>query len=327
MKEYHSLYRGLGGRREGRVHPRVPGLTEDIVQLVNWYSDLSQCYEEILASVRVAILSILDVYVKYFPVLSRFASEPIPSREEWDTSDPTMLWKFWKNIDAAERKMNGIKFTQLQRIAKMLLDYPDMLRSSTHHSQESHRHSLQHRVDGFERRARKLLWPCMYAAKSLFTHRFPVVPYDRHLRCFLKVLEKFSVDLIPCPYPPDVAKTVTRAVQGLAYVYPRGTGEPDSHSEHRVLRTKFTAYSAKGQQSSRAYNQPCFIDFDVDDTPSNVSPELGMLPMAEREFEWIEAFLESCRFTSEMGNEWMKGMTVKEYWILHTGGTAAQPVI
>jgi len=52
---------------------------------------------------------------------------------------------------------------------------------------------------------------------------------------------------------------------------------------------------------------------------------LEMLPIAERGLEWIEAFLKSCRFMTETSNEW--GMTLKQYWALHTDGTAAHPVI
>jgi hypothetical protein len=149
--------------------------------------------------------------------------------------------------------------------------------------------------------------------------RFPVVPYDRHLRYFLKVLKKFPIDTMPAPYPPDVTKAITTAVEGLAYVYLK---ETVSYPEHRILRTSFTLYSANGCRSSRGQSQPCFVDTDVDGFITSKYPLSNidkLLPLAKREFEWIEAFLKSCTFMSKMDVEWKKGMPVKEYWTLQVG--------
>jgi hypothetical protein len=46
----------------------------------------------------------------------------------------------------------------------------------------------------------------------------------------------------------------------------------------------------------------------------------GILPFAEAEFQWLEAFLSICDYMSKMQEEWSQGRTVADYWKLHVGG-------
>jgi hypothetical protein len=335
LKEYFALCMDLSQHREGRhwsANPNIPSLQRDAVYFVNLHTDPSDSYEEILVSVKVATLDLLDAYIEYFPALSKFTTEPIPGREYWETSDPASMWKLWKIIDAAERLMNDVKSAQLQRIAQLLLNYPNMLRGSRDISQELRSHSLPHRVSTFERNAQRMLKPQVlrrdFIAKRIFSqHRLPVVPYDRHLKCFLKVLEKFPVVVQsnnttssrkPYMYPPEVAGYITKAVQGMAYVYTREAIKNDTYSDLRILRTKSTPYSAKGYQSSFGLNQPRFMNAEDGEGIDNENDKI--MPMEEKEFEWLEAFLKSCAFMSNMDMEWTKGVTVKKFWAIHTGG-------
>jgi hypothetical protein len=150
--------------------------------------------------VQPAALALLDAYIQYFPALSKFSTEPIPDRQHWDISEPTSLSKIWKLIDEGEASMNLVKSSQLLRLAKMLADYPGMLRIFQGGSQEPRLHFLQHRVDEFERIGRRMLTPQVlgrtFVVKAWFSeHRFPLVPYDRYLKVFLKVLHKFPLQV------------------------------------------------------------------------------------------------------------------------------------
>jgi hypothetical protein len=102
-------------------------------------------------------------------------------------------------------------------------------------------------------------------------------------------------------YPPDVAKKIWNTVVGLHYVY---TTDVSS-----TIRTKYTPYSDTEWLNIGGLCQPMF------------SPEVGprvkgkFVLYHKEEIEWLEAFLESCKFMSGMSEvRWSATETVAQMW-------------
>ncbi|KAF8078303.1 hypothetical protein FPV67DRAFT_1405031 [Lyophyllum atratum] len=293
VKQYFTLYMELCQRRES-AHasrkPFIPALGQDALVFVSKRNATSSPFDRILASVKADIQRLLETYEPYLTTLSKFAPKPL-GRGVPEISDLTALWDFWINLEAAERSLNSVKSSQLRRIAKLHVDYPGTLRMRLDTSQASRHHSEQHRINELEFSARRVLKLQIllgkFIGRTLFSgQRFPVVPYDRHLRCFLK------------EYAP-------------------------------VLRTKYTPYSHSDYRTSRRGNQPHFLGGSKDDGGEKKHLRVlldndSILPLEEKEFEWLEAFLRACRYMEGMDDaEWRAGMTVKQYWKIHVGDVAS----
>jgi hypothetical protein len=102
------------------------------------------------------------------------------------------------------------------------------------------------------------------------------------------------------PYPPDVAEKMSKAAFGLDYVYTPEMLLPS------VIRTKHTPYSDAKWRDVRGLRQPIFV------------PEEGQGRFClyrEEEIEWLQAFLESCKFISGMSDvRWSPTETVAQMW-------------
>lgn len=339
IKQYFTLYLSLCQHRHGRnssPNPNIPYLQRDAYSFILNH-DAAGWGDAILAQVKAFTLPLLDAYTAYLPALSRFSTEPIPDRQHWDVSDPVSLSNIWEVIEGAETSLNAVKSKQLLQVAEILAKYPGMLRSYRDSSQESRRHSLQHRIDEFERAGRAMKGPqvlgCLFVSRSWFSqHRLPLVPYDRYLVTFLKVLEKFPLQLDPKKvpkyvYPSEIVKAITIAIQGMATINTKESVEGGSYSDRPIMRTKYTSYSARDFKKPGGLYQPRFTDYrdDIDIETIPLTENDKVLPLEEREFEWLVAFLESCRFMREMSDvEWKPGMTVKVFWKSHTGETSEE---
>lgn len=343
VKEYFTIYVQLCERRHGRKsnpYPNIPSLQYDAYSYTLKHSDTSR-YNILLVDVQSAVYSMLDVYTEYLPLLSRVSTEPIPGRQHWDLSDSASLLQVWETIARAEASLNAVKSKHLLKVAEILAKYPGMLRSFRDGSQEHRTHSLQHRIELFERLAKYMKRPQilggLFVAKCWFSqHRFPLVPHNRYLAAFLKVLEKFPLQPDPKRsnyiYPTEVAKTIIIATQGMATINMKESveGRLDSYSQNALMRTKYTAYSSPNFKRPGGLCQPRFTDYrdDVDTKDKGIPLTANDLisPFHEGEFQWLEAFLESCRFMQGMSDvEWKPGMSVKVYWGLHTGESATLP--
>jgi hypothetical protein len=179
------------------------------------------------------------------------------------------------------------------------------------------------------------------------TGRVPVAPYDFLLRLFLKTLERFPVEdhvavgepnldleqlrltekekvrepkkkleTIDYTYTPEALGHIRTAIAGLKCVYTTQETRDRLQSLNpqwsRVIVAKYKGFGP-GQRQTK---------FVVPDGPRLPYEKRGLpLPLDQRELEWLEAFLESCRFMAQWDQEWKsKGMTVAEYWKLHNGG-------
>lgn len=353
VKEYFIVYVELRKRRHSRGsddNPSIPLLAHGNLTFLKHeaprYRYRASPYELVLAEIKTALLLLLNKYASYVPVLSKFAPAPIPGRALWDAalSHPKTLRSLWDNIDAAERNICSIKTEQQRRIAKLLLEYPGMLRTYKDVSQEPRIHSLQHLVNTYETAARKTLeLKKILGGNGYFgEHKFPLVPYDRYLKCFLRVLERFPLAKSTAPsdgsksprprqhtYSSEAATNISKAVQGMGFVYLRTSLEEFSYPP--IPRTRYTLYSEKGYRSTGGQQQPKFLDRSLSDPyfkASHIESENDrVLPVEEKEFEWLEAFLKSCRFMEQMDDvQWSPKLTVQQFWCIHTCDRTAPPI-
>ncbi|KAG6829281.1 hypothetical protein H0H92_005034 [Tricholoma furcatifolium] len=343
LKQYFALYIELCQRKRGPAsrHPEVIAFRQDAVCLVK-QDEKSQdgLFNSLLVNIRAVVHLLLRPYEPYIPALAEYT--PSIAGGMPDISDPFALKEYWTNLDAAELRLNKAKSLQLQRIAQLYKEYPGMLKRRLDTSQESRRLSDQHRIDALELSAKKILQPHIlrgsFLAKAIFAEQqFPITPYDRHLKTFLRILEKYpcgqdvptSLPLLvrrrpvkQYSWPTDVASDIKQVTDGMAYVYPKSSREGDENI--RILRTKYTRYSDQAYSTSVGARQPRFLGGfnDVHEHKHSlyIRESDKILPLEEREFEWLEAFLRVCRFMSQMDDvEWRAGVSVKEFWNIHTG--------
>lgn len=317
LKLYFKLYAELC-LRQGSGLLSILALQHDAIYFLKF--NPSNPADTILTLLKAEISIMLNVYAPYIPILSRFAAEPIPNHTSWGVklADPAALWQFWINLDGAETSLNALKVNQLRRIAQLLQEYPDMLRNAGDNSQEQRTRSVQHRIERYERLAREMVTPQILRSKlagrgSFSTHVFPLVPYDRYLKCFLKVLRKYPLKNGPYTYDSKAQSSITKTLEGMAFVYIR-----DLVEDPQVFRTKYTPYSQKGFQVCGGQQQPMFVGNSGRRSRFD-GPDDGILPLQEREFEWLEAFLTSCKFMAQMEDaDWKPGVTVGQFWRSHT---------
>lgn len=206
----------------------------------------------------------------------------------------------------------------------------------------------------------------------MYPHGLPLVPYDRYLRLFLKVLERYPLGdedmpgitlplvklrrggfvgrrvgvkgegkdvvalegnggekvkqkVVHAPrlkgaevktvhkYTPEAVRYIQKAILGLKYVYlttPSNSDQDDTDGDEgdkkeRVIRTRYTPYSAHPYNFSSGYAQPCFV------LPER--RERCIMLMAA-EIEWLDAFLWSCRYMEGMEGPWDGEGCVSDMW-------------
>ncbi|KAG6866858.1 hypothetical protein C0991_008794 [Blastosporella zonata] len=338
LKQYFTLYVELCQRQQGRRssgNPEIAILARDATRLVEHKGGEPDYSEKLLAKVKLEVLSLLKAYEPYMSALAHYSeSLQLIAGGTPDASDPTALRDFWTLLDQAERNLNQAKSAQLLRISRLYAEYPGMLRQRLDDSQESRRLSDKHRIKQLEISARRMLKPQILrgklVAKVVFAEqRFPVLPYNRHLKTFLRVIQKFHIDDLDLPstpgrrrpsraytWPLEVARDIKKVLEGLSYVYPKAAVEGGDYP--LILRTKYTRYSDKTHSTSSGRNQPSFHgDLEGELGKQHLRYAVGsdtILPLEEREFEWLEAFLRGCRYMGEMDDaEWRAGMTVKQF--------------
>jgi hypothetical protein len=202
----------------------------------------------------------------------------------------------WEATARAQELLRARKARQLRRLAALLAEFPEMLRDGDYHSQEHRSENAQrHRRGALERMAAELDGGRRLHAAVFARHRLPLVPYDRFLRGFLKALRKLPPQDAAgagyaSPYPLRVRQDIATALEGLEYVNTRVSA---FHYVYEAIpRTRFTKNPA-------GMNQPRFVDGG---SPPGYYDCL--MPFAEEEFLWLEAFLRCCKFMQGMGLPW-----------------------
>lgn len=161
---------------------------------------------ELVAHLHIQIVYLIDKVTPEradLAVLS--ASSPTPLHRVWDSSDLQHLQLRWTLLGEVTKALNVKKSEQLQKLRALVLEYPGHLRADL--NIQEYKSNLNHMANSLEWRAKDLLRPRRdIGGKSMYPFKkgLPVLPYDRHLRLFLKVLERHP---LPDEDMPDVIQS------------------------------------------------------------------------------------------------------------------------
>jgi len=176
VKDHFTLYlRIIALDRQ----PRIPMmLSYDAITFLKLIPPVN-----IVAVLKASIISNLQAYRQFFPLLDSYSPQPIPRRPYWPMDTAAGLREIFEIIDAAEANINDLKAKQLERMARLMEKYPGTLRQRGDWSQEP-RKSEQHiianlRRESTEMRRRQILSQ-QFKSNSVFAFRqLYLVPYDR----------------------------------------------------------------------------------------------------------------------------------------------------
>jgi len=168
----------------------------------------------------------LTEYITYFPLLSKFArSNSQPRLGALGHVGFNSMWKLWRNIDNTRIRQNVQKCSTQYPVYVAEFDF-----SNLKVSKETRKKNVEASASA---RLIRGIWytECLCGIHSRSFHT--IVFWCS--RCWM---DEFPVDAVPCPYPPDVAKIITAAIEGLTYVYPGNTVEQSSRPEHHILKSQ-----------------------------------------------------------------------------------------
>ncbi|TFK19894.1 hypothetical protein FA15DRAFT_626191 [Coprinopsis marcescibilis] len=355
LKKWFALYLRVCSARRSDPHPKVRVLNKEAHILLEEFADETafRVFEKTIAS---QVFTEMLLYKPFFPVLRRFSKVSIPEPEFWDGSSVDYLEQIYDILDANEVALNTLKVNQLMRMADFLERFPTLLRTCRDKLQETKRNP-KHRIDYLRVQASRMpvrqILDNQWVGRSIFAHtQFYILPYDRVLRVFLKILQRYppSNDTksdsetkkeeddddddedndgepkyefkltkkvkpekgrrVPHEYPG----IITFVLEGMALHSPRYPGEPPAKVSPRVLHSKYSHPSHKGRGGVL---QPTFFVPDDFPNPKNMKKWEGLDPMAEKDFEWLEAFLSICEYMSRMQVPWSQTQTVGQHWHAH----------
>ena len=92
-----------------------------------------------------------------------------------------------------------------------------------------------------------------------------------------------------------------------------------NHGNPRHDRIENTQYSARPSDAAKEYFGKGYFQPRFNTRPFRLTALNPDLLCDPKEFDWLEGFTIVCKYMSRMQEEWKKGMTVAEYWILHVG--------
>lgn len=194
-------------------------------------------------------------------VLSAFS--PTPLHAVWDSSTLPLLQSRWTSLSKATKVLNVKKSEQLLRLQALVFEYPNILKAGLNN--RGYKNSLIHVTNYLGLHAKQLLRPKSDLGKKrayTFRHGLPVLPYDRYLRLFLKVIQRYPLPdedmpgitppggkvptyentlgkLLDTPkisaeikaqlnhqYTPEAIENIRRAILGLTYCYTSASTSP-----------------------------------------------------------------------------------------------------
>ncbi|KAI4198465.1 MAG: hypothetical protein LQ350_005260 [Teloschistes chrysophthalmus] len=152
----------------------------------------------------------------------------------------------WELTADAQRIINQSRAAQLHKMAEIINRYSDLVKGFTDPSQQP-RWNVQHTVSKLHQVAEqtsKEQWLNRAQKFRYFKyHRVPLVPFDWCLRLFIREVCA-SPQAQELRFPPNIDADIKTAIDGMAFVYT--TTEPDVRDPppSKVIRTKFTPWSA-----------------------------------------------------------------------------------
>lgn len=152
-------------------------------------------YSELVAHLHIQVVHLIDkVTPREAELAVLSALSPTPLHTVWDSSDLQHLQFRWTSLSEVTRTLNVKKSEQLQRLRALALEYPGQLRVDL--GIPDYKGNVNHMTNNLEWRAKDLLRPRRgIGGKRAYPFKkgLPVLPYDRHLRLFLKVLERYPL--------------------------------------------------------------------------------------------------------------------------------------
>ncbi|PPQ63634.1 hypothetical protein CVT24_004387 [Panaeolus cyanescens] len=326
-KEYFRIYTRLAAmtNRQRRMKPE-PGmrlLSFDGVQFRSQKRDILQILRE-------PVLQRMEAYHPFIPVLQYYASKPIPDGSSWKTLDSAaQIAEVFKTLDEAEVKVRTKKAEQLERMVDLVKGHPGKLRTRNDWSQEIRKNSqhLAHTLMTWKKdmQRRSEIAPSRIIASSVFSATdLYLIPYDRFLRSFIKVLKNYPSSNLPgylkdrMQYEGKTAheypEEMEFVLEGMEFIFPR---DVEINEQQPQARTRFTLFSTGKETISKGYSQPIFDSSYVCERDSR-DPVVGFIPAADKELDWLESFLRICKYMSSMQLEMKPGQSVAEFWAIHT---------
>ncbi|KAJ3537728.1 hypothetical protein NMY22_g5479 [Coprinellus aureogranulatus] len=344
IKQAFRLYLRIRSMHRDHPHPHIPILEKD----VNFFILRDEKWKkhqptDFVLEIKKAILEELEAYRNFQEILYYIArTEYNPTDAKTDSKTEGFVypdlggalppWPFeiglltsqigelFDVFDAAEVKLNSLKQSQLYRMADFLERYPNYFHTCCEKDEGSRNSSHtvgRLRLEASRLHMRQIVFGKQFGARSIFAQRqFFLVPYNRVLRTFLKVIERF---------PPEVhqyPECLTLVLDGFKEHNPRTPSEAKGETQlaPRVLHTKYSLPEHK--RRAPAMQPAFFLDADYP-VPRNLKRWKSIWPFAEKDFEWLEGFLSVCGHISSMEGTWTAGQTVAEYWLKHVGQAKA----
>ncbi|KAJ3528027.1 hypothetical protein NMY22_g9562 [Coprinellus aureogranulatus] len=304
VKESFALYLRICALHRGNPHPHIP-ILENAWPYFN--EKLKGNHPvDIEREIRGAIVTELDKYTKFIPVLNSVVPDhiiPWGSPAFRDVSQKGLKEAF-DHIDEAEVKLNTIKANQLRRLAGILERYPNYVRTCCEKGSEGTSAQKQsHRVAYLRTQADNMLMRQIldgrFVARAIFAQeQFYLVPYNRVLRLFMKVL---------CRFPPEDVKPPVQEQPRKADDEDedeRWTSDSQRTPPPRVMHTEYSLPKHRGYGGPA---QPHFFLYNFHPTPREMNKWDGIWPFPDKEFEWLEGFLSICDYMGAMKEEWSVG--------------------
>jgi hypothetical protein len=199
VKEYFTLYLKIRQVNRSDPHPHIEALEHDV------YHFSPTTAANFIPIIKSMILLELKAYHPFLPVLGHFMDSPVsedqgdlmavdaadsrsppnpkfPDPVFWDTKSVAGLNSIFELIDAAEVKLNTEKRAQLIRMADLLEQHPNLLRTCCEKNQEPR--DQKHRVAYLRLQAARMptrqILENRFIARIVFAQKqFYLVPYDK----------------------------------------------------------------------------------------------------------------------------------------------------
>jgi hypothetical protein len=263
---YFKLYTDVYHRRVPALHVTPVSST---LKKTFATSDLDLTYDSIIRQFHTSVAEALHAVDHRVTLLASFSPTPLP--KVWDDSTLSSLVQRWISLNHAQRVLNGLKSSQLKRLAELMTAHPHTLKAAMDPSQER-RQNPGHVVGSLHMQANNILRMQVIDRRD-HTRNFrelPLIPYNRYLRLFLDVIKRYPPLEITVTVGPETAPSTdgnsacdNRTVKGggtssKAPESVRPTNE-ENMDESSFTRTKISF----GRKSDAHYPYPDAVVRDI----------------------------------------------------------------
>lgn len=152
-------------------------------------------YGELTTTLHTQVVSLIDRVTPGATDLAVLSAlSPTPLHAVWDSSTLELLKSRWTLLNEATKTLNTKKSEQLLKLRALVLEHPKILRAGL--NGQGYKSNLIHTAAFLEKQAKELLRPKRgLGMKRSYTFKrgLLVLPHDRYLRLFLKVLQRYPL--------------------------------------------------------------------------------------------------------------------------------------